>query len=455
MTDRQRPHYVWITVVAVGAAVLAGVAWWLWSTAGDAGGQAAPSSEGAAAATDPGGPAGPGTAEAPGRAEQARAGRERAARAIEERQFVEASRQLDALEKKYGWTTELATLRAGLELREALFRSAPRPIEFRIESLDTTRTGLFARFSVEDTVVFVTENLALNPDKTDTASRTNLVTLRTSLNAGATVEILEKGGLFGGDEIVLGPVSLAPLTEPGGGRLEFRDADAQVSRLAVRYRPSPFVAGVHPDTLLTSPPPDATPSDLIDFATRALALDDLASAEEALTRLGASAPTSPDVAFLGERIAARRESLKRNRTTARFSILELCADPRAGTSPWATGGDAPSFKCSIRSASETLATTEGGATAPFLVPDDVAAPPTGNLLRVTARGEDKLSFVVTDTSPTFGSREVGRVELPKSLGELPRGSGLMVIEREPTVLVLPASDANRLRRVVLRWTVER
>ena len=72
---------------------------------------------------------------------------------------------------------------------------------------------------------------------------------------------------------------------------------------------------------------------------------------------------------------------------------------------------------------------------------------------VSARGDARLQLVVVDTSPTFSSTEVGAVELPVTLAELPRGSGTLTVEREPSVLVLPSSDANRVRRVVLRYSV--
>ena len=72
---------------------------------------------------------------------------------------------------------------------------------------------------------------------------------------------------------------------------------------------------------------------------------------------------------------------------------------------------------------------------------------------MTARGDAAIELAVFDTSPTFSSTRVGSVTLPVVLAELPGGSGTLTMEREPSVLVLPASEANRVRRVVLRYSV--
>ena len=129
--------------------------------------------------------------------------------------------------------------------------------------------------------------------------------------------------------------------------------------------------------------------------------------------------------------------------------------PKESGKLWATDGDAPSFRAAIVSGGRALAKSSDGDTAPFLVPGSEAEPPAGNVLQFMERGDLPLTFVLTDTSPTFGSTEVGSIDLGLSLADLPRGSGTLTVERQSSVLVLPESDANRLHRVVLRWSVER
>lgn len=441
MGQAERPHFVWIGVIGLAAVGLAALAWTLWTGSG---------------AAEPATPD-PGTADL--EAEQRTSRRAElqalADAAIADERFEDANGLLADAEE-LGWTEELEAARARLELREATFRAEPRPIEFRVASIEASDEvdELFARVSVNGIVVFETETFA-PPAPGEETLRECVVTVRSSFDEGATFELLAPGGMIGGPDRLLGPARVAPLARLEGGRLEFGDPDAPVRRVTIAYRESPYEPGLSPDEPPPSVPADAAPAKLIAAIQAALATDQLDAARSLVARLEREAPGHPDLAFTRQRLESRADYLEQNRTRVRFTVLECAIAPQENGRPWATDGDAPSFRAAIVSGRRALAKSSEGDMAPFLVPGGETEPPPGNVLEFMERGDLPLTFVLTDTSPTFGSTEVGSIDLGLSLADLPRGSGTLTVERQSSVLVLPEDDANRLHRVVLRWSVER
>lgn len=443
MGQPERPHYVWIGVIGLAAVGLGALAWSLWT----GGGQAEPAKP------------------EPAQDEAARTEERKAARraellaqadaALDAERFDEADGLLADAED-LGSSDELVAAWARLELRETAYRAEPRAMEFRIASMEAPDDvdELFARVSVNGVVVFETETFA-PPSTGSETTRERLVTVRSSFDEGASFELLAPGGMIGGPDRLLGPVKIAPLARIEGGRLEVNDADAPVRRLTIAYRESPYASGLVPD----EPPPhvaaDASPGKVLSAIQTALAADQLVAARSLLARLEGEAPNHPDLAFTSQRLESRADYLEQNRTRVQLTVLEVAADPRESGKLWATEGDAPRFKAAIVSGRRTLAKSSGGSTAPFLVPGSELDPPPGNVMSFMERGDLPLTFVLFDTSPTFGSTEVGSIDLGLSLADLPRGSGTLTVERLGSVLVLPESDANRLHRVVLRWSVVR
>ena len=441
MGQHQRPHYVWIGVIGLAAVGLAALAWTLWTRSG---------------AEEPAAPE-PETVDL--EAEQ-RASRRaelliRAEGALAAERFEDAN-DLLADAEELGWTEELEAARARLELREATFRAEPRPMEFRVASIEASDDveELFARVSVNGVVVFETETFA-PPAPGEETLRECLVTVRSSFDEGATFELLAPGGMIGGPDRLLGPARIAPLARVDGGRLEFGDPDAPVRRVTIAYRESPYAPGLLSDEPPPFVPADASPARVIAKIQAALAMDHLDAARILAARLEQEAPGHPDLAFTRQLLESRADYLEQNRTRVRLTVLECAVAPKESGELWATDGDAPSFRAAIVSGGRALAKSSDGDTAPFLVPGSEAEPPAGNVLQFMERGDLPLTFVLTDTSPTFGSTEVGSIDLGLSLADLPRGSGTLTVERQSSVLVLPESDANRLHRVVLRWSVER
>lgn len=456
MAEGEKPHYAWIAIVGGIAVLLLGAAWWTWSSlrSDDREAPSAPSSTGPRSAgtgstgETPEGRSGDDSAEA----------RDRALAAIgtdiDADEFERARDGLAKAEASFGWSEPLAELHARLDLHENAYRAELRPLEFRVETLESSSEELYARYSIEGTRVFESEPLVADYGAAGTERRANVFHARTSMRLGVTVEFLEPGGMFRGDDVVFGPIELGPLPDTAGGRLEFEDADAGIDRLVVHYGPSPFVPGVHPDEVPTLPRVGARASEIVASATNAIASDHLDVANEALDRLRAEHPGHEEVAFIERRIEAQREALGRNRTTIRLVVLELAVDPKPDGKPWATGGSAPSFRCTVEADDRQIASSDGQV-APFVPAVDALDPPKGNVLVATARGDAKLRVVVKDTSPTFGSTVVGSIALPETLSRFPVGTGVATSEREPTVLVLPKDDQNRVRRMVVRWTVTR
>lgn len=464
MVAKERPHYLWIGAIGAVALALGGLAWWLWSSSDDPDGAGSGGS-------DPAAPEDAGAEDAGGSLAAARA-KERAdaryqlaldhviktaSQALAGNEFDVARATLSMVPAGPPWPEPLKHLSSRIDSREAAFRGALRPIEFRVEVLDTIdeSKSYFARFSVEQTVVFATPDLAPSLAAMEEHRQANIATLRTSFHLGATVEILQVPGMFGAADSVLGPLLLSPLPELRGGKLTFEDPDGHATRLVMGYRMSPYAAGLEMDHPVSDPPAGTTAAGLLDAIGAALAEDQTAAATRILDRMTVEHPQHPDLDFNEERIASRIESLARNRTRVRLVIMEVACDPRAGGKLWATDGDDAPLQCAIQSDKETLAKTSGGHCAPYLIPGEAVDPPEGSVLDFRARGDRPLRFTVSDTSPTFGSRDVGSVNLNLTLADLPRGSGTLTLERDPMVLVLPESDRNRLRRVVLRWTVTR
>ena len=457
MAVRERPHVVWTSVVALAVACLGGLAWWLWSR--PAGGAAPGQETGAEADGTPGGLT---EAERELMAREsleaeraAQAGR--ISEAIERGDYEGAEQLLNAAESRLGWSEELGDLTARLDLRVAAFRGELRSLEFRVESFekDESVKAVFARFSIGGTQVFATPKLAPSFALALDDQHVNLATLRTSLQMGASIELLEPGGFFGSAETVLGPLELSPLRNRAGGRLEFQDPDALVKRLTVSYRLSPYQPGLHPDEAAAHVPADATAAKLLDAFSIALNADQVDAAGALLQRMKDEHPGHPDAAFMAKRLGRRRSSLLRNETVARFVVIEASCDPRTNGKLWANGGEEPAFRASIALGASGRSYGAEGTLVPYIVPGRTLDPPAGNVIAVKDRGDLDLIFRLEDTSPTFGSSDVGELELGIQLSDLPRGSGTLVLERDPTVLVLPETDENRLRRLVLRWTVDR
>ncbi|MEM6569157.1 MAG: hypothetical protein AAF957_12135 [Planctomycetota bacterium] len=438
MTDRERPHLVWTGVVVAGLVALAGVAYWLWSRQALPGGPTT-------------GTGGELAAEVPldGSVAAIESALQRGA-------FDEAARMVEDARERLGASEHLDALSTRIALRADTFRSTLRPIEFRIERVEQAggAGALWARIRLGDRAVLATDDLAPTLEGADGDGHANLFTVRTSFDRSCSIELVRSGGMFSGDEIVFGPVTVGPLTEVDGALLELEDPEAPGTRVAVRYRVSPFAPGLALDDPVVAPPMDAPQADLIAALVEALSREQVRAAGNALARLSEVAPDHPDLEFLGESIAARRESLQRNLRTVRFVVVEVACDPRPSGGPWIAGGETSPLRARIEADGDTAAKAEGGPTEPFVRPDSTLDPPRGNVLRVTARGDAPLALVVADVSPTFGARRVGSIDLPVTLADLPQGKGTLVVEREPTVLVLPEDDENRLRRVVLRWTVE-
>ena len=462
MSKKPSPHFAWTAVVVLAVAVLSVAAWLLWSRP-----ESAPS--GATAPAVEGSP----DSEPAAMAAQADAARKAAIQsadhAMEMGQFQAAAETLDRAEERFGWSDELRATATRLSLRESAFREALRPIEFRIESLvvdpEAGDVELYARYTVEGVPVFASEllvptNLEGSVDGNRGLERSHIAVLRTSFARGLSLEIVEPGGIFDSDEVLFGPMPLSPLPNTEGGQLDSTDADARVLSVCVSYRASPFEPGVHMDDRPAEPPADATADQLFHGITLALQRDDIMVASALKDRLAAAFPAHRDLEFFTKSIQARTDILRQNRSTTTFTILELTVDPRpdgAGeTALWASAGQAPAFHSSIRTTDGlVLADTEDARTAPYLIPGGTRPAPAGNVLRVVARGAAPLTLVVKDSSPRFSSRVVGDIDLPVSLSELPRGTGTIVIERQPRVLIQPGSEPNRIRRVVLRWTVAR
>ncbi|MGD2017597.1 MAG: hypothetical protein PVJ89_05760 [Planctomycetota bacterium] len=433
----QRPHLRWTAAVLAVVALLSVVAFRVWSGSSEP----APPLDGSGRPV----PAAP--------ADPLEAGLEAAIRALEAGEVEAASLVLADLVQAHGESDRTAALARRIELRVRAQRAALRPIEFRVESFRTELESVFARVRSEGEVVHSTGPLVPSFARAGGPRRANVFTVRTSFDRGVTIELVEPGGLIGGPEVVFGPVELEALPHLTGGIVEFEDPDAPVTNLVVRYTASPYVPGLAPDGRAAPRVEGEAAEDLVGAAAAAIEDARIADAEALLARLGEVAPEHPDGGFLRQRLRDREEALRRNLRAARFVLVEVACDPSGDGTPWSEDGAEPAFEVRLEADGEQVAATRGGPTAPFLVLEDNLAPPPGNVLEVSARGDARLQLVVVDTSPTFSSTEVGAVELPVTLAELPRGSGTLTVEREPSVLVLPSSDANRVRRVVLRYSV--
>ncbi len=438
----QKPHLRWTAAVIGAIAVLGLLAYQVWA-GGDppveTSGPASPHGTDARPAVEPEDP----MAAALLAAEQA----------LDRGLIEEAALRLEELRATHGDSEPAADLAQRIQLRVAAHRAALRPMAFRIESFETELDSVFARVRLGGDIVHSSGLLVPSFSRASGARRANVFTVRTSFDRGVTLELVEPGGLISGPEVVFGPVEVSALPHLTGGIVEFEDPDAPVKNLVVRYTHSLFEPGLTPDRAPGSVDSSATPSELVRAIADALDGARLSEAAALLTRLATDAPDHADAAFLRQRLEDREVALRRNLRTVRFVLLEVACDPKPGSSAWSGDGSEPDFEVRAIADEGTVAETGGGATAPFLVIEDNLAPPPGNVLEVTARGDATIELAVFDTSPTFSSTRVGSVTLPVVLAELPGGSGTLTMEREPSVLVLPASDANRVRRVVLRYSV--
>lgn len=432
---------------------LGGVAWWLWDRpeAEDQGGAQVPKV--VPEPRDPGAPdsSAPDPTPAGGAIEEIKA-------LIEAEEFERADEALDRARERSAATPALQDLRASLSLRRQAHRTALRPIEFRVLSWsrdeDDDAGEVYARFSIDDVPIYETPILVQAfADAPDDQRRANVITLRTSIERGASIELLEPGGFFGGAESLFGPTTVAPLPDRTGGEVTLQDPDSEITSVVLQYAPSRYAPGLYPSESPEPVPPGASAGTLVGALTSALATDRLDVADELLVRLTAEYPSHPDTAFAEARIAERKDSLRRNRSRVRFTVLEAAVDPPEAGELWASGGSTPSFLGAIEVGDEEF---EGeGELAPYLVPGLALDAPDGNVIEAIGRGDTPLRFKLYDTSPTFGRSDVGAVYLETTLGDFPAGTGTLVLEREPSVLLLPDRAENRLRRLVLRYAVER
>ena len=376
-----------------------------------------------------------------------------AEQALDRGLIEEAALRVEELREVHGDSGPAADLEQRIQLRVAAHIAALRPMAFRVESFETELDAVFARVRLGGEIVHSSGLLVPSFSRASGARRANIFTVRTSFDRGVTLELVEPGGLISRPEVVFGPVEVSALPHLTGGIVEFEDPDAPVTNLVVRYTASLFQPGLTPDRAPRGIDPGATPSELVRAVAEALDGARLSEAAELLTRLESQEPDHSDAAFLRQRLEDREVALRRNLRTVRLVLLEVACDPAADGSPWSGDGSEPDFEVRAVADGEEVAETGGGATAPFLVIEDNLAPPPGNVLEVTARGDATVELAVYDTSPTFSSTRVGAVTLPVVLAELPGGSGTLTMEREPSVLVLPANDPNRVRRVVLRYSV--
>lgn len=437
----QKPHLRWTAAVLGAIAVLGLLAYRVWS------GGAQPAQDEAGASAEPDTPpiAMP--------EDPVAAGLLAAEEALDRGLIEEAALRVEELRAQHGDSVPAADLAQRIQLRVAAHRAALRPMAFRIESFETELDAVFARVRIGGEVVHSSGLLVPSFSRASGARRANVFTVRTSFDLGVTLELVEPGGLISGPEVVFGPVEVSALPHLTGGIVEFEDPDAPVTNLVVRYTRSLFQPGLTPDRTSGSTDSGATPSELVQAIVGSLDGDRLAEAAGLLTQLESLDPDHSDSAFLRKRLEDREVALRRNQRTVRLVLLEVACDPAAGGSAWSGDGSEPDFEVRASADGEDVAETGGGATAPFLVFEDNLAPPPGNVLEVTARGDATVELTVYDTSPTFSSTRVGSVTLPVVLAQLPGGSGTLTMEREPSVLVLPASDPNRVRRIVLRYSV--
>jgi len=442
---RQRPHLVWTSLVAAGVALLAGLAWWVWS--GPAEGEAG-STDGAAevASGESRSPAErTGGIEAPGGAHGDRI--DDAARAIDAGDLEGARELLAEIEDEHGWSDALDRLTRRLERREGALRRTVRPLVVHVDGLRLDGDGpdeVFVRASVAGRDVWCSRWFDVDGGRAS-------FTLRTTAQEGFALRFYESGGWVGGPDALGEAVAIGPLATEGCGVFPLAGSGAFVAG-DVRYEASPFPPGLARD----DPPPEVA-DDAGAIATaldRALDEGRLVDAEGLLDALRTAAPDHPDLAFLANETAGLRAARERVQQSARLVVIELGCDPDVDGDLWSSGGDDPSLRASVVGEDGDAVGRSGGAgLRTWLAPD--AEAPAENVIEVRARGDEPLRLRVVDTSPTFSSAEVGEIDLGLTLADLPDGTGTLTLERDPRVMLLPADDGNRLRRVVLRWTVER
>ena len=444
-TPRQRPHLIWTALVAAGVALLAGLAWWVWS--GPADGGAAPSGGPAEIASEEALSTAErsGGIDAPGGAHGDRI--DDAARAIEGGDLEGARALLARIEDEHGWSDALDELTRRLERREGALRRTVRPLVVHVEGLGVDGDGpdeVFVRASVAGRDVWCSRWFDVEGGRAS-------FTLRTTAQEGFALRFHEPGGWVGGPDALGDAVHVGPLATEGCGVFPLAGT-APFAAGEVRYEASPYELGLARD--------DAPPEVDGDAGAVAMALDRaldegrLVDAEALLDRLRAVAPEHPDLAFMANETAGLRAARERVPQTARFVLLELGCDPAADGDLWSSGGDDASLRASIVGEDgEAVGRADGAGLRTWLAAE--AEPPAENVIEVRARGDEPLRLQVVDTSPTFSNARVGEIDLGLTLADLPDGSGTLTMERDPRVLLLPADEENRLRRVVLRWTVQR
>ena len=446
MSEQQRPHAAWTGLVGVGVLSLGGVAWWLWDRPRD---ETRTTAEAPGTSSPDGSSTNSTTGNTDGSFNEIK-------ELIESEEFERAEQALDHARGRVGDSSALDDLEASLSFRRQSHRTALRPIEFRILSCSggDDVADVYARFSIDDVTMYETPFLVPEfASAPDHERRANIATLRTAIARGVTVELLEPGGFFGGDETVFGPRAIAPLPNRKGGEITLEDPGAEITHVVLAYAPSPYAPGLYPDESPEPAPEGASAGALITALTEALAADRIDIAETLLARFSREHAEHPDMEFARERVAERRASLQKNRSTVRFIIVEAAIDPPAAGEVWASGGETPPFLGAVEVGDEEF---EGdGELIPYLVPGLALNAPKGNVIDATGRGDVPLRFKLYDTSPTFGRSDVGAVYLERTLGDFPAGTGTLVLEREPGILLLPDRAKNRLRRLVLRYAVER
>lgn len=450
-TDREppaRPHLLWTGLVVLGATGLALLAWWLWSRPTAAPEDAQPTADVSAPAE------GTSDTDEDTVASVPRTVPDALEDALAAGDFEAARAALAAREADEGWSDALAEIDARIERREDAHRRAIRTVVVELAGLRGTADGpseVFARASLHGQTVWATPALDLDAEA---GAGTSFV-LRTTLQDGLTLELFEDGGLFDGPERVGEPFLLAPLATRGTTTFTLAGTQLPLESGQALCTPDPFGHGLTVDRPARTVPPEAELADVLGALDRALVNADVASARALLARVRKRAPDHADLAFLGNEVDGLEEALNSNHAHARLEVWLCILDPRTGGGLWADGGSLPSLRVDVVSGDDTLVEGASADLDPYLDPKERTTPPAPNVLQFDARGDAPLGLRFVDTRPRFGSRDVGTLDLGLSLTDLPTGSGMLSVTREPRVLVLPKDDDNRVRRVVVRWRVER
>lgn len=277
-------------------------------------------------------------------------------------------------------------------------------------------------------------------------------TIRATRRAGAEVLWVQPGGTFSSTRTVKGPLDLRPaleaaLRDPEGDGRTVGGGGVLGARLIIDRRS----AGLQVDGRPELDVPPSTAGACIARSARALESDDRALAASAMESLRAMAPEHPDLPLLEAQLARLNERLEQGRPRVRMDIIQLVLEPRPGRDQWSE------LKATLLADDEAVGSTTGDdlrrtVHGMNLDPDH---PVEGNHIAAKVEGDAPLSVSIVDRSPLMGSKDVGIIDLGLTAADLPTGTGTLIVESKPDVLFLPEGDEGRVRRLVLRWTVDR